>query len=327
MNWRGLLPPSHPLRAVVRLGRDSLSYRLLRATRGEPDRVLSFGFGGIGDDLMCSTVAREWKRRGARNIWVLAQHGSLFRGNPDITGVLAYNEQLLTSLRSCGHDVKLLRYQTHLDSEDRDEAPREHLLAALARAAGLEGEVTLRPYLHLTEQERRGGRLATRQIVIQSSGRSARFCMRTKEWFPERFAEVTRALRAKATVIQVGSSQDPALPAAIDLRGRTSLRETAAILHNSDLFVGLVGGMMHLARSVDCRAAIVYGGRERPEQSGYSANENLTLQSPCSPCWSWNRCDHEMACMTGISAEAVVAACERALRRTGEPLQAEVLTL
>jgi len=33
---------------------------------------------------------------------------------------------------------------------------------------------------------------------------------------------------------------------------------------------------MHLARAVDCRAVIVYGGRERPEISGYICNKILS---------------------------------------------------
>src|SRR5947209_3857450 len=42
-------------------------------------------FGGIGDDLLLTAVARELKRRGRRNVFVLTEHPELFAQNPDIT--------------------------------------------------------------------------------------------------------------------------------------------------------------------------------------------------------------------------------------------------
>ena len=107
------------------------------------------------------------------------------------------------------------------------------------------------------------------------------------------------------------------------MRGKTSLRESAAILANSLIFIGLVGFLMHLARAVDCRSVIVFGGRERPWQVGYVANCNLTGDNPCSPCWLRNRCDYEGACMDMIDAGEVLAAAESQLRRRGLPLEVQ----
>jgi ADP-heptose:LPS heptosyltransferase len=90
------------------------------------------------------------------------------------------------------------------------------------------------------------------------------------------------------------------------------------------LFIGLVGFLMHLARAVNTRSVIVYGGRELPSQSGYTCNENITHLLPCSPCWQWNRCAFEHACMTGIQSEAVLAAVRRQLARVGEPMVEDI---
>ena len=57
----------------------------------------------------------------------------------------------------------------------------------------------------------------------------------------------------------------PPLKGALDLRGKTGLREAAAILSNSLVFIGQVGFLMHLARAVDCRSVIVYGGQRNSE--------------------------------------------------------------
>ena len=72
-------------------------------------------------------------------------------------------------------------------------------------------------------------------------------------------------LRQEATILQIGHPDDPPLSGVTDLRGQTTTRELASILKNSLLHIGLVSFPMHLARAVDCRAVIVFGGREGPE--------------------------------------------------------------
>ena len=66
----------------------------------------------------------------------------------------------------------------------------------------------------------------------------------------------------------------------------------------------LSAGVMHLARAVDCRSVIIYGGREHPSQSGYSANENLYWSGACAPCWLRNDCNYGRICMQRNSARA-----------------------
>jgi ADP-heptose:LPS heptosyltransferase len=165
--------------------------------------------------------------------------------------------------------------------------------------------------------------LAENQIVMQSSGRAAAHFMQNKEWYPQRFQEVCEALRENRTIVQIGSKDDPPLLGALDLRGKTSLRESAAILANSLIFVGQVGFLMHLARAVDCRGVIVYGGRERPWQTGYVSNANLIGDTACSPCWLRNRCDYEHACMNMISVEQVLAAARETIVKHPQPLEVE----
>jgi hypothetical protein len=167
--------------------------------------------------------------------------------------------------------------------------------------AGIKGRVSLRPYVFLTDRERESGKLGSRpQIVMQTSNLGAKYPMRNKLWPPERFQIVADALNKDFEIIQLGLLGDPLLNGATDLRGKTSVREAAAILASSHLFLGLVTGMMHLARAVDCRSVIIYGGREHPWQSGYGANENLFWIGACAPCWLRNDCDFERICMQEI---------------------------
>ena len=197
----------------------------------------------------------------------------------------------------------------------------------MCQHADITGQIELRPYLWLTDQEKAAGRIAPRQIAIQSSILSASLPIRNKEWHAGRFAAVIAALSPEYTFVQVGMKSDPKLEGAVDRRGKTDVRQTAAILSQSLVFVGLVGFLMHLARAVECRSVIVFGGREAPWQSGYGCNENLYSAMPCAPCWLWSKCDFGHQCMNRIEASQVIEAVDRQIKRAGLPLAADVETL
>jgi ADP-heptose:LPS heptosyltransferase len=128
-------------------------------------------------------------------------------------------------------------------------------------------------------------------------------------------------------VVQVGSASDLRLEGAIDLRGKTSHRQTAAILANSLVFVGLVGFVMHLARAVDCRSVIIYGGREKPTITGYVANKNLYHQVRCAPCWLRNACEFNRKCMDMVTVGQVISATADQISRYGTLLEVQTAVL
>jgi ADP-heptose:LPS heptosyltransferase len=130
--------------------------------------------------------------------------------------------------------------------------------------------------------------------------------MPNKEWYPERFADVSRRLMKEHRVVQVGSACDPPLPCHLDCRGKTSLEQTTALLSVASLFIGQVGFLMHLARAVDCPAVIVYGGREAPQLTGYDCNVNLFTDMHCSPCWRHWTCEYDRKCMAEIMVDHVI---------------------
>lgn len=302
--------------AIIRLAPRRLA-RINQARVGFPERVY-VGSGGIGDDLLCSCIFHELKKRGARNIVVRTAHPELFQANPDVDRILRSKIPFISPLTIHGLNLLQLAYWVPL---------HEHFLASMCRQVGVSGEVALRPYLYLREAERAAGRLFERQIVIQSAGRGAMRPMRNKEWSPERFQLVADQIRSQASLIQLGTREDPPLQGALDLRGKTSLRQAAALLSQSLAFVGQVGLLMHLARAVECRSVIVYGGRETPQTTGYVANRNLVGAPPCSPCWLEDRCDFDRICLKMITVENVVAATMEQLAHHGSPLEVERVEL
>jgi ADP-heptose:LPS heptosyltransferase len=265
----------------------------------------------MGDDLMCSAVARELKKRGTTKIWLFTSFPELFAHNPDLTAV-PYDFRLQRLCRFFGVPCVKVAYP---------RIPTRHLITTICAAAGITGEVELRPHIVLSEEERRSGKVVPRpQIAMQTSCLAAKYPMRNKQWPHERFQIVADALKDDFDLIQLGSPSDPELVGALDLRGKTTLRQAAAILAASHLFIGLVTGLMHIARAVECRSVIVFGGREHPSQSGYTANENLYWDGPCAPCWLGNDCSYHRRCMSEIVPEAVIAAVRLQADRFGTPL-------
>ena len=290
---------------------------------GRPNHVIFFG-QGIGDDLLCTAVARELKKRGAGKIVMFSKYPSLFEQNPDISRVYNMGLQTIGRQWTWGYSGIVPQYCVYDPQTDREIFRKEPIIATMCSLARLAGSVELRPYLTLLPSEKAAGKLLENQIAIQSGGLGQ---MKNKDWFPERYQAVTDQLRGQFGVVHLGQKSDPPIQGALDLRGKTTLRESAAILASSRVFIGQVGFLMHLARAVDCRSVIVYGGREEPFISGYRVNENIVGLTPCSPCWLRNKCDYGHECMRMIEPDHVIAAVRRQLDREGTPLEVEQVEL
>ncbi|MBI5692650.1 MAG: hypothetical protein HZC55_21430 [Verrucomicrobia bacterium] len=299
----------------------TLSSRPRRALRfarnlarwGLPRRALLFGPLSLGDDLLCTAILREARRRG-RPFTMLTARPELFAGNADPARLLPIDDDFVAGIRRLGATVIKPYYVGPVPGDpERDALPDRHIIAEMCARAGLQGEVSLRPYLHLTEGETAAGRRFAGQIAVHSTGLGAAIPYPAKEWGPERFAAVCRHLAPEFKLVQLGSRADPALPVDADLRGQTTLREAAAVLAVSAVFIGLEGFLTHLARAVDCPAVVVMGGRAQAGIFSYSANRNLLNEPDCSPCGRRTGCPHAMQCMTSITPDEVVAAAREVL--------------
>ena len=308
---------------------------LIVTRRPRPKQILYFGFAP-GDDLLCTAVLRELRKRGRRELMMVSNHLELFIGNHDPD----YVRPLWRRYYPDGSTVSICRRFTGIwggkftrleyappDGVDGRKKPSYHVIAEMCARAEINGPVEIRPYLTLTEEEKAVSAWANGRIVIQSSGMSARHPARNKEWYPERFQEVVDALREEAEFIQLGSSEDPPLKNVKDLRGATTIREAASILYHSRLYVGLEGFPMHLARAVECPSVIVFGGRVAPWQIGYICNTNLYSAVPCAPCWRSNNCDFDRKCMSDISVGRVVSAIRQVMAMPRGPLAIETVDI
>jgi hypothetical protein len=305
------------------------------ATHAPPKVLLYFGFSP-GDDLLCTAVLREFRKRRTDRVLMVSDHAELFAGNPDPT----YVRPLWRRYYRDGSTVAICRRFAQLSGArffrleyapmnglDRREIPSRHIIAEMCARVGMSGPVSVRPYLELTDAEKASAAWARGRVVIQNGGMAARHPMRNKQWYDVRFQQVVDSLAGEVDFIQLGSATDPTLQHVTDLRGATSIRQTAAILHHARLYVGTVGFPMHLARAVECPSVIIFGGREAPWQSGYICNINLYSAPPCAPCWRSNTCDFDRQCMQDIAAADVVSAIRQMMGRPRNPLDVEIVDI
>jgi hypothetical protein len=287
--------------------------RIFLSAGGFPKVLLHVG-AAPGDDLVCTAVARELRKRGIGPTWMISNYPEMFAGTGDVRMVLPTSIDGEAFGKFWSLDYRYLACPPVV-SNDRSEPPARHLIAEQCVRAGITGKIDLRPYIRLCDEERASGAWAAGRIAIQSSGLGSKYPMRNKQWYPERFQAVVYALRRKYDFVQLGSDSDPPLDCVTDLRGRTDIRQVAALLYHAALYVGNAGFLMHVARAVECPSVIVYGGREAPWQTGYPCNTNLHTALSCAPCWRWNSCDYDRKCMDSITAAAVVQEVRQTLAK------------
>jgi len=304
------------------------------ARHGFPDVLLQF-LGGIGDELLLTAVAHELKKRDpSQSIWQVSHSPAVLEGNADYDRIFNWGHLYLRYSNLLNRRRLELRYSEFSIPGEAEIPPQRHIIAELCFRAGVRGEISIRPYLYLSPDEEARGRLADHQVVVHCVGENSyETYMANKAWPRTRYEELVSAMKESrilppgCKIVQVGTPRDPPLKGAMDLRGRTTLRETAAILKNAEAFVGGSGLLSHMARAVDCRAVIIYGGREHSHQTGYICNENLDSFVDCAPCWRWNTCDFERKCLTMITPDRVLGALDRVLAKRGQPLEVETVEL
>ena len=171
----------------------------------------------------------------------------------------------------------------------------------MCRKVGITGRVDLRPYITLSESERAWAAPTAAASPSRAAASGAGSSCLNKQWQPERFAEVAAHLMRSHPGRPDRRHRRPRrAPAPTTSAAGLSLRQLAGLLSHCRMFVGLVGMPMHMARAVDCPSVIVYGGRERPDQTGYICNENIYNAVPCAPCWLDSRCEFGRVCMETI---------------------------
>ncbi len=200
----------------------------------------------------------------------------------------------------------------------------ERLAAALGVAAGgVEPQVVVAPAARERAQALTGaeGYLAVAPAAIYGPA---------KRWGVDRFAEAAGRLVADRDwrVVVVGGPGDRQVcaelgsrlgVAAIDLSGRTTIAELAAVLAGASLVLANDSGPMHLAAAVGAPVVGIFGSTEPAWTAPVGgAVARCEPPPPCAPCYR-RTCDEGYVCLERLEAGRVVEIANGLLARRGRP--------
>jgi len=143
----------------------------------------------------------------------------------------------------------------------------------------------------------------------------------TKLWQEEKFAALCDRIRGEwgIPVVLTGDRSAPLdrilkmmKTTAVNLGGRTTLRELAALYHEASLLVSTDSGPMHLAAAVGTPVVALFGPTDPARTGPYGSGHRVIRTGlACSPCFR-KSCSNPR-CMTEISVEEVLTAAKEML--------------
>ena len=291
---------------------------------GIPSHAFHFG-GGLGDHLLCTIVFHELAKRGVENCWMLSHYPEIFQNNPYGLKIVPDDWKTVKLLEKIKRPSTLLYYGKWIGDIDKILPPKNHMIVEILQKANIRGEVKLRPYWYqkidhsVIDQN-------CEYICVQSTNNFSSTEVKNKRWSETKMQKVVDKLSKKYSIVQIGVPEESMLQNSIDRRA-SSISESASLLANSKFFLGQEGFPMHLARAVNKRAVIIYGGRIKAWQSGYPCNENIETSPLCSPCWQNNNCNYDQKCMSDISVTDVLHAVSRLESRLDDNLETITVSL
>ena len=149
----------------------------------------------------------------------------------------------------------------------------------------------------------------------------------TKLWYNDRFAAVADELATEGmfVVFTGGAADTPVIEEiqsgmtkdSLDLTGKSSLKELAALYAMANLVISTDTGPMHIAAAVETPVVALFGPTA-PWRTGPYGESHTVLRNPvsCSPCFK-RTCaldTDQKKCMKGITARQVVDAACNVLR-------------
>lgn len=183
----------------------------------------------------------------------------------------------------------------------------------------------------ITDEEQNYATKLCESVAVQSDGEYIALAPGAgwlgKQWPVERWATVADHLaEAGVSVVLIGASSERSLAQsvqnrmkrpALNLAGRTSIGELAALVKSAVLWLGSDSGGLHLAAAVGTPTISLFGptnpAKWAPRGPGHRV---IRSSAPCVDCIPWHpKADHRnaLACMEAISVEEVVTAALSAL--------------
>lgn len=173
-------------------------------------------------------------------------------------------------------------------------------------------------------------------VIALSAGGGASWGVdaKIKRWPVEKFARLVNKIieKYKVTVIILGDLKESDLQLnietglqgkAINLAGRTTLTQSAAIINGAGLFIGNDGGLLHIAVALKRKTISFFGPVDPKVYGPYPADEarHIVLRKTleCSPCYHkfrLNPCLRNKECLESISVDEAMEKIGKLLTNT-----------
>ncbi len=207
-----------------------------------------------------------------------------------------------------------------------DETHRSELyFNLLRRGAGVELEY-VKPKMFLDDDDMEAGNTLLQQFGIGSEDDYATIAFRavaeSRRWGVENYTALIKHLikEHKLKCVLIGATADShdgdiiaeatSTKEVVNLAGKTSLREAAAILSNSKFFIGNDSGPAHLAAAVGAPIIVISGADNPMATSPIASHKKVIIQDhfDCISCEK-NICplkgEEKMQCMKSLTVDRV----------------------
>jgi GT2 family glycosyltransferase/ADP-heptose:LPS heptosyltransferase len=260
----------------------------------------------LGDEIMAIPVYNAIKKKYPNSIInVKVKFGELLYFNPYVDMInkeLRWYDKIMDIKGEEKTENRLKYLSKRLKLEIKDKIPRVYIQSE---------EIKKFNVFNLGENKKM-------RIAI-STGTT----WRSRQWGIEKFRRVAEYFIQghKIQIIELGRECE-SISLGINLINQTSIRETAIILKQCNLFIGNDSGIMHLAMAVDIPTVALFGPLD-PECLFLQTNNNfipLKANIACQGCWSRGKMQYPdycpkiiPVCMDYIDINDVIKASETLL--------------
>lgn len=280
--------------------------------------------GGIGDFIQMTAVAKALKKKEPdRPVAAIIPHSTdLLKDHPYIDLVLesgpicqqetvktvvglvdnVYDLRYISRAYGSWKPTKFFKdhewyYKAYPLSDIRIDDFGMHVCELTLTSLGLNGYATCNDTLIVPDENI--DKISGNYVVVCNSVGSGPG--RMKCWTQEEWDGLISWLMERGLIpVQLGRITDALLnPRVIDLRGKTTLKQSAGYIKFSKAYIGVEGGLFHMAKAVKTPAIVIFS--TTPSVCFAYPDTVVVSKKTCRPCWwtePWSQCK----CMKGCTA-------------------------
>jgi len=301
-------------RAIKSVSKRGLPGSIKRQLKVDPESSICIirSVGGLGDVLMCTPALREIKRRypNSQLTFAIQREGIGDDGYYEILKNAPFIDKLI--------DARLVDRSKYTATADisavcfpyeKKGLPDRNRIDLFASHLGISSMENYLPYYAVEPEE-----FQVANSIIKNNMKSkdtkivslhiASFDEK-RNWPVDNYVKLINFLNKKDDYLFLifdfnrARSTWSDLPNTYDA-SNTSMREMAALIEQSDLFIGPDSGPMHMAGALSVKSLVLFGSIPPGARiNRYPSHRAYTADIPCLGCW-YKACPYEVKCMKMI---------------------------